>query len=89
MVEIGATPLTDKNVKLICATFNVNEGWLRTGTGEMFGSSPYVKELLDIFERLTPDTQDFLMEMARKLLEYQEKLCAGQRRDEDTTVGGS
>jgi transcriptional regulator with XRE-family HTH domain len=79
MVEVGATPLTDKNVKLICAAFNVNEGWLRTGRGEMFGSSPYVKELLDIFERLTPDTQDFLMEMARKLLEYQEK----------TTVGGS
>jgi hypothetical protein len=41
----------------------------------MFGASPYVKELLDIFERLSPDTQDFLMEMARNLLKNQEKKC--------------
>ncbi|MDR1175302.1 MAG: helix-turn-helix domain-containing protein [Treponema sp.] len=73
MIEVGTTPLTDKNIKLICATFNVNEQWLRTGKGEMFGSSRYVKELLDIFERLSPDTQDFLMEMARNLLKNQEK----------------
>jgi transcriptional regulator with XRE-family HTH domain len=73
MIEVGRIPLTDKNVKLICAVFNVNEQWFKTGAGEMFGSSPYMKELLDIFERLSPDTQDFLMEMARNLLRNQEK----------------
>jgi transcriptional regulator with XRE-family HTH domain len=73
MIEVGTTALTNKNIKLICATFNVNEQWLRTGEGEMFESSPYVKELLAIFERLSPDTQDFLMEMARNLLKKQEK----------------
>jgi transcriptional regulator with XRE-family HTH domain len=73
MIEVGTTPLTGKNVKLICATFGVNEQWFRTGAGEMFGPSRYVKELLDIFERLSPDTQDFLMEMARNLLKSQEK----------------
>jgi transcriptional regulator with XRE-family HTH domain len=73
MIEVGTTPLTDKNVKLICAAFNVNEPWFRTGQGEMFGSSPYVKELLDIFERLSPDTQEFLLDMARHLLRIQEK----------------
>jgi transcriptional regulator with XRE-family HTH domain len=73
MIEVGTTPLTDKNAKLICAVFNVNEQWFRTGMGEMFGASPYVKERLDIFERLSPDTQDFLMEMARNLLRNQEK----------------
>jgi transcriptional regulator with XRE-family HTH domain len=77
MIEVGSTPLTDKNIKLICAAFNVNEQWLRTGKGEMFGSSRYVKELLDIFERLSPDTQDFLMEMARYLLRIQEKKKPG------------
>jgi transcriptional regulator with XRE-family HTH domain len=77
MIEVGTTPLTDKNVKLICATFTVNEQWFRTGTGEMFGSSPFVKELLDIFERLSPDTQDFLMEMASNLLRTQEKKNPG------------
>jgi transcriptional regulator with XRE-family HTH domain len=73
MIEVGTTALTTKNIKLICATFNVNEQWFRTGMGEMFESSPYIKELLAIFERLSPDTQDFLMEMARNLLKKQEK----------------
>ena len=52
MIEVGTTALTGKNVKLICATFNVNEQWFRTGQGEIFDSSPYVKELIAIFERL-------------------------------------
>jgi transcriptional regulator with XRE-family HTH domain len=74
MIESGKTILTEKNIKLICATFNVNEHWLRTGQGEMFGaSSPYLKELMGIFDRLTADTQEFLLEMARNLLKKQEK----------------
>jgi DNA-binding XRE family transcriptional regulator len=53
MIEVGSTALTEKNIKLICVTFNVNEHWLRTGQGEMFGaSSPYLKELMGIFDRL-------------------------------------
>jgi transcriptional regulator with XRE-family HTH domain len=74
MIEVGMASFTDKNIKLISATFNVNERWLRTGVGEMFGSSsPYLKELIDIFERLSPDTQEFLLEMARNLVKKQEK----------------
>jgi DNA-binding XRE family transcriptional regulator len=74
MIEVGKTILTDKNIKLICVTFNVNEHWLRTGQGEMFGTaSPYLKELTSIFDRLTADTQEFLLEMARNLLKKQEK----------------
>jgi DNA-binding XRE family transcriptional regulator len=74
MIEVGTASLTGKNIKLICATFNVNEQWLRTGAGEMFGdSSPYLRELITIFERLSPDTQDFLLEMARNLIKKQEK----------------
>lgn len=81
MIEVGTTTLTDKNVKLICATFNVNEQWFRTGKGEMFEASPYVKELLSIFERLSPDTQDFLIEMARNLLKKQEKMTGKTNQD--------
>ena len=74
MIELEKAALTEKNIKLICATFAVDEGWLRTGKGEMFGSiSPYEKELLDIFGKLTADTQGFILDMARNLLKRQKK----------------
>jgi transcriptional regulator with XRE-family HTH domain len=74
MIEAGKSPLTEKNIKLICATFAVEENWLRTGKGEMFGpASPYEKELLAVFGKLTPDTQEFILEMAQNLLKRQEK----------------
>jgi transcriptional regulator with XRE-family HTH domain len=74
MIEIGKSRLTDKNIKLICVTFNVDEGWLRTGKGKMFGPfSPYEKELITIFRKLTADTQAFILEMAESLLKKQEK----------------
>jgi len=74
MIELGKTTLTDKNIKLICATFTVNEDWLRNGTGNMFDSaSPHEKELLTIFRKLSPDSQDFILEMAQNLLKRQKE----------------
>lgn len=34
--EMGRSVPSDSAVALICREFNVNEDWLRTGTGEMF-----------------------------------------------------
>jgi len=74
MIELGNTALTEKNIKLICATFAVDEEWLRSGTGEMFGAvSPYEKELLTVFSKLTPDSQEFILEIAQNLFKRQEK----------------
>jgi transcriptional regulator with XRE-family HTH domain len=74
MIELDKTALTDKNIKLICATFAIDEDWLRTGNGEMFGvESPYEKELLETFSKLTADTQEFILDMARNLLKRQGK----------------
>jgi transcriptional regulator with XRE-family HTH domain len=79
MIELGKTALTEKNIKLICATFAIDEDWLRTGNGEMFGSmSPYEKELLAVFGKLTPNTQEFVLEMAQNLLRRQEKSLNGE-----------
>jgi len=73
-IELGKAALTEKNIKLICTTFAVDEQWLRNGTGEMFGpASPYEKELLAVFGKLTADTQEFILEMAQNLLKRQEK----------------
>jgi transcriptional regulator with XRE-family HTH domain len=74
MIELERVALTEKNIKLICATFAVDENWLRTGKGEMFGpASPYEKELISVFGKLTADTQEFILEMAQNLLKRQEK----------------
>ena len=76
MMENGKSPITDKNVKLICSTFNVNEEWLRSGRGEIFCSSPYIKDFLKIFSCLEPESQQYLLLMARELLVTQQKLLA-------------
>jgi hypothetical protein len=40
----------------------------------MFGTaSPYEKELLEVFGKLTEDTHEFIPDMARNLLKRQEK----------------
>lgn len=74
MIENGYRPLADKYVKVICSSFNVNETWFLTGQGEMFLSSPYEKEFTAIFSHLAPETQQYLLLMARELLNTQQKL---------------
>ena len=51
--EIGRNEPTDAVISLICREFNVNEEWLRDGTGEMF---------------LQMDDEDILMEWAGRVL---------------------
>lgn len=74
MIENGNRPLADKYIKVISSVFNVSENWLRKGEGEMFMSSPYEKEFNEIFTNLTPETQQYLLVMAKELLNTQEKL---------------
>lgn len=74
MIESGSRPFTEKYIKLICSIFGVSEQWLRTGNGEMFLQSPYEKDFMQIFDLLTPETQEYLYDMAKGLLKTQEKL---------------
>ncbi|WP_461255769.1 helix-turn-helix domain-containing protein [Treponema sp. R80B11-R83G3] len=75
MIELGDNTLTEKNIKLICMTFSVNENWLRTGKGEMFAdASPYEKEFFEIYNGLLPETQKTLLKLAKDLLATQKKL---------------
>lgn len=74
MIENGNNPLSDRYIKVICSAFNVNEHWLRTGEGDMFFSSPYEKEFTEVFSNLAPATQQYLLLMAKELLNTQEKL---------------
>jgi transcriptional regulator with XRE-family HTH domain len=83
MVELGNNALTEKNIKLICMQFNVNESWLRSGEGEMFSqaASPYETEFLDIYKDLMPETQQALLRFARELLATQRKLLGKGKAD--------
>ena len=83
MIESGNNPITDKNLKLICVTFNINEQWIHSGKGKMFNTSPHLKELCDILVTLTPDAQECLLIMARELLNVQKKLL-DKAETEDT-----
>ena len=74
MIENGNNPLSNRYIKVICSTFNVSEKWLRNGEGETFISFPYQKEFLEIFSQLQPVTQQYLLTMAKELLNTQNKL---------------
>lgn len=74
MEKSGAT-VTEHNIKTICSQFCVSENWLRTGSGEMFlESEKKQKDFFEIFNELSPTLQDYLIIIARELLETQEKL---------------
>lgn len=71
IIENGNNPLSDRYIKVICSCFNANENWLRTGDGDMFFSSPDEKEFTEIFSHLAPETQQYLLLMAKELLNIQ------------------
>lgn len=70
-IEKGRRSLADRYIKSICMAYNVNEQWLRTGEGQIFLSSPQERELVKIFKNLSPVFQDYLIKMARGLVEVQ------------------
>lgn len=52
LIESGKNNLTEQMIKLICHAYNVNEEWLRTGSGEMFNKSKntYLEDLKKQFQ---------------------------------------
>lgn len=82
MIETGINPFPDRYIKVICSLYSVNESWLRTGEGEMFFAAPYSKEFSEIFNRLLPETQSYLLLVAKELLNTQEKLLGHSQEQE-------
>ena len=74
-MEKNGFTITEQNIKVICSQFNVNENWLRTGSGKMFlENEKKQKEFFDIFDELSPVLQDYLIKTAKDLLDTQEKM---------------
>lgn len=74
-MEKNNSTVTEQNIKVICSQFNVNENWLRNGSGEMFlENAKKQQEFFSIFDELPPALQDYLIKTAKDLLELQEKM---------------
>ncbi len=81
-IERGQVPLTDKNTKLICQTFNVREAWLLNGEGAMenegFNDSfiinklkvidPLDKDIILAFLHLDEKYRDALRELIKGII---------------------
>jgi transcriptional regulator with XRE-family HTH domain len=73
-IENGRETITDRNTKLICLEFGVNEDWLSAGNGEMFRSmelAPDEKDLLAIYEKLESEGRKQVRDYAAERLELQ------------------
>jgi transcriptional regulator with XRE-family HTH domain len=69
-LEKARQPLNDRIIKLIADTYAVNPQWLKAGKGEMFSdpNNARLAEVIDIFNQLNPDFQNFVIGELKKLL---------------------
>ena len=59
-MELGVCNISEQSIISICREFNVNEEWLRNGTGEMFNSLSQDEELAYIVGQALPQADDFV-----------------------------
>ena len=68
IVELGKSVLTDKNIKLICMTYNIKETWIRDGTGNMFWDNAPCKSSGECcFKLLSAESQAIVFDLMRHL----------------------
>ena len=67
--EIGRNEPIDAVIRLICTTFNVNEGWLRNGSGEMFVQrDPFNEVYKMVNDMLGDESSDFKRRLVTAIL---------------------
>lgn len=59
-IEKGSSNLTERTIADICREFNVNEKWLRYGTGDMYREMTKEEETLQHLEKLLKNEQNQL-----------------------------
>lgn len=88
-IENNVNNLTDTMINLICKTYNVNEDWLRYGTGEMFivSQTEYIDSLTQEYH-LTQNDADIISnflslesEDRKKFLELAKKLFSNKTQN--------
>jgi transcriptional regulator with XRE-family HTH domain len=91
-IENGKKNLTERNIKIICTEFGVNENWIKYGIGEKFVNGDMHEnenrlaqdetELLDIYQKLLPPIKKDVLKYARNMLDLQ-KLREGAIQDDE------
>lgn len=85
MLEKGERIPSDRTISDICREFNINEEWLRNGTPPMEkpttdklstyvaqickGDDDFIRNLIEIYMELDPDSKKALKTMADRMLE--------------------
>jgi transcriptional regulator with XRE-family HTH domain len=73
-IEAGHRQVLDKTIDSICKVYNVNKDWILTGKGEIFNTKPpdvRLQELIDIYKRLNPYFQGYIIDHIRNLEKIQ------------------
>nr|DAK33777.1 MAG TPA: helix-turn-helix domain protein [Caudoviricetes sp.] len=92
-IERGRNGLSEQNILAICREFNVNEEWLRTGTGEMFKDMSLDEEIINFIGEIQWDASNtfkkkFISAIAKlnddewKVLEKIISVCANEKERE-------
>jgi transcriptional regulator with XRE-family HTH domain len=74
-IENDYRKANDRIIRLASMIYGINENWLKNGEGEMFYKSPDEKitRLVNIFNELPADFQDFVLAHIERLLELKKK----------------
>lgn len=94
LIESGKVNITERNIKLICSTWNVSENWLRAGEGEMFLNETFSEVDALVKQFSFPEicakllyTYDSLDEERQKaVLDYARSFIASMVRDDPASV---
>ncbi len=72
-IEAGFTKLTDRNLSLICKTFNVNEEWLKYGNGDMFLEMTEDEEYAYLIGELAAENDEYKKRIIKAMLGIKNK----------------
>lgn len=67
-IEHGTTNVTEQMLLSICREFNVNEKWLRDGTGEMFIVIPEEEEIIRFAQDLLDNPDDIACNLIKDII---------------------
>ena len=85
-IESGINNPSDQTLSLICREFNVNEEWLRYGTGEMFVKRDKIQVISEFAADMIKEPESFKARLFESLAKLDEKdwIAIGQIFDKLT-----